>query len=113
MHCIGSSLCFWIWTILREIMDSLSEYKPQNRKSILNDTSSFNSEYSEEYAVALPLTSYNERGAKELVRYLNSSLKLSFSSCEEQQGLILINQNYSPYLYPFSVEYSILVGKAY
>lgn len=23
MHCIGSNLCFWIWTILRETVDSL------------------------------------------------------------------------------------------
>jgi hypothetical protein len=24
MHCIASSLCFWVWTILRETVDSLS-----------------------------------------------------------------------------------------
>ncbi|XP_021939628.1 uncharacterized protein LOC110839581 [Zootermopsis nevadensis] len=26
MHCIASSLCFWIWTILRETLDSLNSY---------------------------------------------------------------------------------------
>lgn len=61
--------------------------------------------------LALPLTTYNKKGAKELVKYLNGSLRISFSTCEEEQGLNVIYQNYSPYLYPFSVEYSILVGK--
>lgn len=26
MHCLSSSLCFWVWTILRETMDSLAHY---------------------------------------------------------------------------------------
>lgn len=30
MHCLASSLCFWVWTILRETMDSLAHYDHQD-----------------------------------------------------------------------------------
>lgn len=26
MHCVGSHLCFWIWTILRETVDSMNHH---------------------------------------------------------------------------------------
>jgi len=26
MHCLATSLCFWLWTILRETVDSLSHH---------------------------------------------------------------------------------------
>jgi hypothetical protein len=55
MHCIASSLCFWIWTILRETLDSLNSYAKYD------DDSEDDGDRSEEgdlfeNSVALPLT---------------------------------------------------------
>lgn len=122
MHCIASSLCFWLWTIIRETMDSLSPHEyAENDESQENDgeeddhddrfLGSMRFMFLNENSVALPLKAYSKTGAKELVTYLNHTLKLFTSTCDGDKGLRLIYQNYSPYLYPFTVEYSILVGK--
>lgn len=36
---------------------------------------------------------------------------LKINNCNIDKGLRLIYENYSPYLYPFTVEYNILLGK--
>ncbi|XP_046395456.1 proton channel OtopLc-like [Ischnura elegans] len=139
MHCIASSLCFWIWTILRETMDSLHHTATSNnhhdsrRDSPEDDnyaeasahesisTSTFWEE-SEKLSIStpsskfenldilssLPLTSYKERGAKDLFHFLNSSTYFSHN-CRGTTHLSTIFDNISPYLYPFTIEYSILV----
>jgi hypothetical protein len=109
MHCISSSLCFWVWTILRETVEALSnhEYEEETTKeetSTLSEIAFYTGQ-----PVALPLTSYNKRGARVLTAYLNSSLRQFVGECRNDAGLSLIYRNYSPYLYPFTVEYSILV----
>lgn len=77
-----------------------------------SDESIESKEYSNYQApIALPLSSYTKKGAQELVNFLNVSTRLFAGKCEGDKGLEIIYQNYSPYLYPFSVEYSILVGK--
>ncbi|CAH0560881.1 unnamed protein product [Brassicogethes aeneus] len=58
---------------------------------------------------ASALTTYNKRGAQVLTKYLNSTLRRFTEVCDLDKGMRKIYQNYSPYLYPFSVEYSILV----
>ncbi|EFA02328.2 proton channel OtopLc isoform X2 [Tribolium castaneum] len=106
MHCIASSLCFWVWTILRETIESLSHHKEDSASEELPTTSEsafFSSPQ------ALPLISYDKRGAKLLTAYLNTTVRQFVSECQNDAGLSLIYRNYSPYLYPFSVEYSILV----
>ncbi|KAG8222680.1 hypothetical protein J437_LFUL015877 [Ladona fulva] len=140
MHCIASSLCFWIWTILRETMDSLhhsasSDELKDGNKSVTHggdddaaatydslSTSEFWRE-SEEPTITttpaieswtsaiprvLPLTSYHEVGAQDLLKFLNGS---SYTSdyCHGSSHLATIFENFSPYLYPFTIEYSILV----
>ncbi|XP_071452896.1 proton channel OtopLc-like [Hetaerina americana] len=114
MHCIASSLCFWIWTILRETMDSLhhtavSDNHKELRKSEELSISTPSSKFEKlDILPTLPLTSYNERGAKNLLHFLNSSTYLS-NNCRGTSHLSTIFDNFSPYLYPFTIEYSILV----
>ncbi|XP_044729577.1 proton channel OtopLc-like [Chrysoperla carnea] len=76
MHCIASSLCFWIWTILRETMDSFTHHYYKNKMH--------------ETAVSQRPTSDDHCFNKFL-------------------GINQIYENISPYLYPFTVEYSILI----
>ncbi|XP_044255302.1 proton channel OtopLc-like isoform X2 [Tribolium madens] len=105
MHCIASSLCFWVWTILRETIESLSHHEEDStdESTTTSETAFFTSPH------ALPLTSYDKRGAKLLTAYLNTTVRQFVGECQNDAGLSLIYRNYSPYLYPFSVEYSILV----
>lgn len=116
MHCIASSLCFWLWTILRETIDSLSSSDDGNEEDYSREENFGENTgliFVEDNPIALPLTSYNKKGATKLVGFLNNTVRLFTSTCEGDEGLSLIYQNYSPYLYPFTVEYSILVGKLY
>ncbi|GFG38718.1 hypothetical protein Cfor_00329, partial [Coptotermes formosanus] len=60
MHCIASSLCFWIWTILRETLDSLNSYAKYDDYSAEeeDDDDDDRSQAADmfENSVALPLT---------------------------------------------------------
>lgn len=113
MHCIASSLCFWLWTILRETIDSLSSSDEEEEDYSSEENFDENERliFVDDNPIALPLTSYNKKGATKLVGFLNNTVRLFTSICEGEEGLSVIYQNYSPYLYPFTVEYSILVGK--
>lgn len=109
MHCIAASVCFWLWTILRETMESLAHHDQHSLD--VDDAATKAYEERRQEAVALPLTSYAKRGAKLLTSYLNISTHQFIGECQSDEGLNLIYRDYSPYLYPFSVEYSILVGE--
>ena len=56
MHCIASSLCFWIWTILRETLDSLNSYAQHGDYSADDDGARSQEVELLENSVALPLT---------------------------------------------------------
>ena len=56
MHCIASSLCFWIWTILRETLDSLNSYAQHGDYSADDDGERNQEADLFENSVALPLT---------------------------------------------------------
>lgn len=115
MHCIASSLCFWIWTILRETMDSFNRHSHDKvpKKDEGEDripTTSFEKSTPGQ-PIAQALTAYNKLGAQELIRFFNGSATPRIGSmCVEDSRMNYIYQNFSPYLYPFTVEYSILVG---
>lgn len=111
MHCIAASVCFWLWTILRETMESLAHHDEHSLDVVEDSSISSKSYESQDAAIALPLTSYAKRGAKLLTSYLNISTHQFIGECQSDEGLNLIYRDYSPYLYPFSVEYSILVGE--
>lgn len=98
MHTIGASLCFWMWTIIRETVDSLTFYVVD-----IDDNSS-ESTSDEDYnkKVQFILSSHNV-----------SAKILKVNNCNINKGLRLIYENYSPYLYPFTVEYNILLGTLY
>lgn len=114
MHCMSSSLCFWVWTIFRETVEAISNHSDgtdddDDRSSRHRKVSEI-AFYSQDQPIALPLTSYNKRGAKLLTAYLNSTVRKFTEVCNGDDSLKTIYKHYSPYLYPFSVEYSILVG---
>lgn len=104
MHCIATSICFWMWTIMRETLHALDSYKLLTEK----------------YAPQVE----NETPIATLFAKLSSVLReasLEFSNnigintfidhdCPNNTGMSVIYRNLSPYLYPFSIEYSILIA---
>ncbi|CAG7820957.1 unnamed protein product [Allacma fusca] len=113
MHCISSSLCFWFWSILRETADSLYHKMIEHNNSHNNhhhQGSSHHSAESLESLIALPLTSYNEEERSDVFDFLNATAITSFyDPCVEFSPISELVLKMSPYLYPFSIEYSILV----
>ncbi|XP_023718681.1 proton channel OtopLc isoform X2 [Cryptotermes secundus] len=108
MHCIASSLCFWIWTILRETLESLNSYANHDDYSADDDDGSEETDLFEN-SVALPLTANQKTGARNLIQCLNQTSWWDKGQCRPPDGLAIIASQFSPYLYPFTIEYSILV----
>ncbi|XP_047989046.1 proton channel OtopLc-like [Leguminivora glycinivorella] len=95
MHIIGSSICFWINTIVRETMVALTIYA-----------------YSQ----------YGPRGPYENATYTPASSEQSRffdvsglynEECLGSTAIMGVIESFSPYLYPFSVEFNILIVAIY
>jgi len=52
-------------------------------------------------------------GARKLIHCLNQSSWWDKGQCRPPDGVAIIASQFSPYLYPFTIEYSILVGKSH
>lgn len=79
MHAIGTSLAFWVYTIVRETADAIARSD------------------SEEYGVMVE-------------SLINDTLILEYNDCgQHNTSLNTIHRQFSPYLYPFIIEYCILV----
>ncbi|KAG5871737.1 hypothetical protein JTB14_017890 [Gonioctena quinquepunctata] len=102
MHCLSSSICFWVWTIFREVLEAI-------------DAKSYHSDYEspEERAgniSELPFELYELPMSKMDAQSSNFSPRRFTQICDyRDESIKAIYRDVSPYLYPFSVEYSILV----
>ncbi|CAG4964868.1 unnamed protein product [Parnassius apollo] len=97
MHMIGSSLCFWISTIVRETILALTLYA---------NSKYGNSTYANETSLN-DVTEYND-----ISRIFDVS-NLYDEHCQGSATIISIIENLSPYLYPFSVEFNIFIVATY
>lgn len=91
MHAIGTSLAFWIFTIVRETVDAI-----RLKEHMKNEANGYHSN-SSQFEEKLP----GEYGA--LDQFRNEKC-LSY-------GLNSVYRTLSPYLYPFIIEFCILIGK--
>ncbi|XP_021954903.2 proton channel OtopLc isoform X1 [Folsomia candida] len=129
MHCISSSLCFWFWSILRETAESI--LKPPHHKMAEGNSSEkhyyhyprahnglpleFPTNNSSKHGApppyhALPLGSEADSQSS-VFDFLNASSAIStfYDPCVEFSSISELVVKMSPYLYPFSIEYSILI----
>ncbi|KAK7075489.1 hypothetical protein SK128_003231, partial [Halocaridina rubra] len=88
MHCIGSSLCFWLYTIIQETIHSLASKKDYGGGNYENETSN-------PYE-ALAEASDGTKGTL-------------FMGCKKETPVSGILNDAAPYLYPFSIEFNILI----
>ncbi|KAI8440151.1 hypothetical protein MSG28_001547 [Choristoneura fumiferana] len=100
MHIIGSSLCFWVSTIVRETVLALTIYAytqygpggPYERNE--TDTKSWTTVSTEQNRMFDISGLYNEE-------------------CVGSTTIMGVIESFSPYLYPFSVEFNILIVAIY
>lgn len=79
MHAIGTSLAFWVYTIIRETADAIARSD------------------SEEYGIMVE-------------SIINDTLMMEYNDCgQHNTSLNTIHRQFSPYLYPFIIEYCILI----
>ncbi|XP_046993922.1 uncharacterized protein LOC124606004 [Schistocerca americana] len=104
MHCIATSICFWMWTIMRETLLALNGYNSssENYISVLESESPVANLFKKLRSVLMDasLESSNNSGVNTFIN----------PYCSNYTGMSIIYQNVSPYLYPFSIEYSILIA---
>lgn len=101
MHMIGSSLCFWVSAIVRETILGLTLYA----NSIYGNNNYNYEGYSNP-------TDYELSAIRETNRFLNVS-NLFNEECIGSKAISTIFESFSPYLYPFSVEFNILIVAVY
>uniref|UniRef100_A0A2A4J2R5 Otopetrin n=1 Tax=Heliothis virescens TaxID=7102 RepID=A0A2A4J2R5_HELVI len=99
MHLIGSSLCFWISAIVRETLLGLTLYA--NSRYGSGDYSSYSAN------VTIP---EHEKSLDQ--RFIDVS-NLYNPNCNSTAAISSIYENFSPYLYPFNVEFNILIVAIY
>ncbi|CAG9563621.1 unnamed protein product [Danaus chrysippus] len=93
MHMIGSSLCFWISTIVREILLALTIYANSKYGNKTENGPMTGSEY-------------------QVTPHIDIS-DLYRPECQGSATISRIIENFSPYLYPFGVEFNILIVAVY
>ncbi|XP_045624469.1 proton channel OtopLc isoform X3 [Procambarus clarkii] len=109
MHCIASSLCFWIYTILQETLQAIFLKKLSEKSN------------AEASAAAKLVTPGDEDDSDEMDeddlsnftgRKISAASATTWSinyGCEKDTHLSSMINTTTPYLYPFSIEFSILM----
>ena len=119
MHCISASLCFWIYTIMQETLQAihLKKYKkgyhnvstpsPLQLMKVINKLSKGedddDSDEDDDDDNEIEAKS-NYFGTKPLSESWNANY-----GCEKTTELTKMINYTTPYLYPFSIEYNILI----
>ncbi|XP_014356010.2 proton channel OtopLc [Papilio machaon] len=98
MHMIGSSLCFWIATIVRETVLALTLYANSKYGNRTNG-------YEAEINLDPVFTSAESR--------IFDISNLYNEHCQGSGAISSVFESVSPYLYPFSVEFNILIVAVY
>lgn len=110
MHCIASSLCFWVFTILQETLQAIF----MKSKSKEYDYSTSSDSYTKNALNHFDSDDSNEKDLDDAVYYAASKASASSTwsinyGCENDTHLSSMINATTPYLYPFSIEFNILM----
>ncbi|XP_018027396.1 proton channel OtopLc isoform X2 [Hyalella azteca] len=119
MHCIAASLCFWIYTIMQETLQAIAS------KHYDTDYANASAYSSTQAPLAMPSFKKAEKDSDEdddddeepmkkiqKALYTGTTVSPSWSinyGCEKSTELTEMINYTTPYLYPFSIEYNILI----
>ncbi|KAJ8726943.1 hypothetical protein PYW08_015340 [Mythimna loreyi] len=98
MHLIGSSLCFWISAIVRETILGLTLYAGSR------ETADYKAYFGNE-----TIAEHDKPFDQRFIDIGN----LYNPECNSSAAINSIYENFSPYLYPFNVEFNILIVAIY
>ncbi|XP_045136596.1 proton channel OtopLc-like isoform X2 [Portunus trituberculatus] len=111
MHCIASSLCFWVFTIMQETLQAIFMKSKDKGYNYSGTTDAYT-----KYSVFSDLDGddSNENEVDHPVSYAakKTSAASSWSinyGCENDTHLSSMINATTPYLYPFSIEFNILM----
>ncbi|KAJ2950694.1 hypothetical protein O0L34_g8954 [Tuta absoluta] len=105
MHIIGSSLCFWISAIVRETVLSLTIYAHYAKGNGYEG----NGVDADNATTTAPIDETYKGG---LSRFIDIDA-FADHECTGAPAFTKIFEDFSPYLYPFSVEFNILIVAVY
>lgn len=121
MHCISASLCFWIYTILQETLQAISKKYDSGDSNYTSTTSAplqfvkfikdedddsdemFDEDDEDNVKNMISKSLYGTKSV-----YSSSGWNINYG-CEKSTDLTDMINYTTPYLYPFSIEYNILI----
>ncbi|TRY73189.1 hypothetical protein TCAL_00941, partial [Tigriopus californicus] len=117
MHCIAASLCFWIFTIVQETVDTIvsKEYFPTKTKCYSDDKSPTffgNWRDADDGVAVLCYKVNNTCGETRESQGLDFDVECKLSEmceCADNNDIAKYIFQLGPYLYPFSIEFNILI----
>ncbi|XP_042219154.1 proton channel OtopLc-like isoform X3 [Homarus americanus] len=111
MHCIASSLCFWIYTILQETLQAIF-LKKSSEKNYSSDTTTAAQLISgggdEDDSDEMEDDDTQQYVGRKFTAAAASSWSINYG-CEKDTHLSSMINATTPYLFPFSIEFSILM----
>lgn len=100
-HAIGTSLSLWVYTIILETTDAIAE----------TDASAHGIYYY--FSILISQTVFYRMPIYSTVKHhhrkANETFDFVYNDCGKSNALKAINRQYAPYLYPFVIEYCILL----
>ncbi|XP_046653591.1 proton channel OtopLc-like [Daphnia pulicaria] len=108
MHSMATSLFFWFWSVRNETVDSLHHRRLLKDHQQKPETESDTAITTMSYLMNLTGEEYTNSNSN-LMGMLWNGTVLSAMRCAEGSDFSALILSFSPYLYPFSIEYSILV----
>ena len=105
MHCMAAAVCFWVNAITRETMDALVN-KTYFHESVCPD----DDHYDEDADVCVKEGHTCEADGS----FLNFDLYCALGqmcTCQAKNEIAKNTFEIAPYLYPFTIEFNILIGK--
>lgn len=103
LHAIGTSIALWIFAIIRETVDAIAESDAENdgNTSIKDFIGFLQTEIC--FSPAEPFRSVQS----------NDSFEFVYNDCGKSIALNAVHHKFAPYLYPFVIEYCILIVGIY
>lgn len=103
LHAIGTSLAFWIFTIVRETTDAIGR---ANGKQLHIQNFQFKVKQLNKKIVNFLMVDNSTESNTTLNHRSDELLNVN---CDKYNALNTIQRQFSPYLYPFIIEYCILI----
>lgn len=121
MHCISASLCFWIYTILQETLQAIYSKKtggdynttttsalPRQFLDFDKDDDDDSDEMFDDDDDDDKMKMFTKSLYGKAASYASTSWNINYG-CEKTTELTEMINYTTPYLYPFSIEYNILI----